>query len=265
MGTGAAGVSRYGPWALIAGGSEGVGASFARLLAADGISSVLVARKPEPLEQTAGEVRVLGAEARVIAADLLEAGSVEQIADATGDLDLGLLIVNAGANSYGSPFLEGDLDRFHDVVGLSVRAPMELVRHLGPRIVARGRGGILVVGSMSGYVGQPNLSVYAASKAFERIFTEGLWEELRPQGIDVLHLVLGVTRTPAMERGGLKLDVPGLVAAEPDDVAREGLERLPHGPVHVIGSNAKAAERLSRFPRDEVVSGHAAMIRKLFA
>jgi hypothetical protein len=77
--------------------------------------------------------------------------------------------------------------------------------------------------------------------------------------VDVLHLVLGLTRTPAMERAGLRLDG----AADPEDVAREGLERLPHGPVHVITGNHRGAERLNRFPRDEVVSGHAELLRRL--
>ena len=116
---------------------------------------------------------------------------------------------------------------------------------------------------MAGYVGQQDIGVYAAAKAFQRVFTESLWLELQPAGIDVLHLVLGVTRTPAMERAGLLLDLPGLVAADPDEVAAEGWAQLPHGPVHVVGDNLKAAERLSRFPRAPVVTGHAELIRRL--
>lgn len=257
-------MSDYGPWALIAGGSEGVGSAFARLLAADGISSVLVARKPEPLEQTAAEVRERGAQARVIAADLTDPAAIDQIAEQVADLDLGMLVINAGANSYGSAFLHGELASFTKVVDLNITAPLALIHRLGPRLRDRGRGGIVVVGSMAGYVGQRTIGTYAAAKAFQRVFTEGLWLELSPYGIDVLHLVLGVTNTPAMVRAGMNLDVPGLVASDPDDVAREGMAHLKHGPVHVIGDNAKAAERLSRFPREQVVAGHDAMLKKLF-
>jgi short-subunit dehydrogenase len=102
-----------------------------------------------------------------------------------------------------------------------------------------------LVGSLAGYLGQAQISVYSAVKAFSRVFAEGLWLELREHGVDVLELVLGVTRTPAMVRAGLDLDLPGLHVSEPDDVAREGLEHLPHGPVWVAGGNGPAAERRS--------------------
>lgn len=255
--------SPYGPWALVAGGSEGVGAAFARLLAREGISSVLVARKPEPLEETAAQVRALGAEARTLALDLTDRSSGDQIADATADLDLGLLVLNAGANAYDAPFAEGDINRFRVVVDLNVTVTMDLVHRFAPGLVARGRGGILVMGSMAGYVGQRNIGVYAAAKAFQRVLTESLWLELQPQGIDVLHLVLGLTRTPAMERAGLRFDVPGLAVSDPEDVAAEGWAHLANGPVRFVGEGQRTAERLSRMPRDAVVRGHAEMIAKL--
>ena len=245
---------RYGPWALITGGSEGVGAAFARQLADEGVSSVLVARKPEPLEATAEEVRARGVQCRTIAADLT--AGVDEILDATADLDLGLLVLNAGANSYGHDFVDGDLAGHRQVLDLNITATLPMLHDVGARLKARGSGGILTVGSMAGYVGQERIATYAAVKAFQRILSEGLWLELQPYGVDVLHLVLGLTRTPAMERAGMKL----AGAADPEDVARVGLEQLPHGPVHVIGGDA-TAERLSRSPRDAVVRGFAEMLR----
>lgn len=250
-------MSRYGPWALITGGSEGVGAAFARQLADEGISSVLVARKPEALEQTAAEVRSRGVEARTVQADLTE--GIDGVLEQTADLDLGLLVLNAGANSYRHEFVSGDLALHRGIVDLNITASMSLLHAVGARLKARGGGGILVVGSMAGYIGQESLAVYAAAKAFQRILTEGLWLELRPHHVDVLHLVLGLTRTPAMERAGLRLDG----AADPEDVAREGLAQLPHGPVHHVGDQTRTAQYLSRFPRDEVVAGHAEHLRKL--
>lgn len=245
---------RYGPWALVTGGSEGVGAAFARQLADAGVSTVLVARKPEPLEQTASEVRTRGVECRTVATDLTT--GVGEVLDAVADLDLGLLVLNAGASSYGHTFVDGDLAGHQQVVDLNVTAAMPLLHHVGARLRARGSGGILTVGSMAGYVGQERIATYAAVKAFQRILTEGLWLELEPYGVDVLHLVLGLTRTPAMERAGMRLEG----AADPEDVAREGLARLPHGPVHVIGGT-KGADRLSGHPRDAVVRGFAAALR----
>ncbi|MGW1229227.1 SDR family NAD(P)-dependent oxidoreductase [Streptomyces sp. NPDC002530] len=256
--------SVYGPWAVVAGGSEGVGASFAEQLADAGINLVLIARKPGPLEETAVRVRARGAEVRTLALDLLDPGAPDAVRAATEDLEVGLLIFNAGANSYGHEFVTGDLDRVQGVLDLNITAQLALTHHFGARMKERGRGGIVLVGSLSGYLGQARISVYSAAKAFSRIFAEGLWLELRPHGVHVLELVLGVTRTPAMERAGLRMDLPGLNVAEPDDVAREGLAHLADGPVLVAGGNDGAAVKRSGFPRAELVLGaHEASARLL--
>lgn len=248
-------VERYGPWAVIAGGSEGVGASFARLLAKSGINLVLIARKAEPLEATAEDVRRLGVQARTLPLDLVGDGAVSKVVQATDDLDVGLLIYNAGANSYGHQFLDGDLDGFSQVIDLNITTPLALVHHFGRRMRERGRGGLLLVGSMAGYLGTPREGIYGGSKAFGRIFAESLWLELRDQGVDVLELVLGLTRTPAMERAGLNFDLPGLAVDEPDDVAREGLEHLGDGPVWVACGNGPAVEKRSGPDRARLVTG----------
>jgi short-subunit dehydrogenase len=91
------------------------------------------------------------------------------------------------------------------------------------------------------------------------VLCEGLWLELAPYGVQVLHLVLGLTRTPAMERAGLRLDG----AADPEDVAREGLAHLGDGPVHHVGGAEKVAAYLSRQPRAEAVRSHATVLRGL--
>jgi short-subunit dehydrogenase len=228
---------RYGPWAVIAGGSEGVGARFAHHLAEAGINLVLVARNPGPLEGTADAVRRLGVEVRTVAADLTVAGDVDRLLAATADLEVGLLVCNAGANSYGATFVDGDLARLQQVIDLNVTAPLRLVHHYGAAMKQRRRGGILLVGSMSGYLGHAQISVYAAAKAFSRVFAEGLWLEMRDLGVDVLELVLGMTRTPAMERAGLRMDLPGVPVSEPDAVALQGLRSLREGPVVVAEGN----------------------------
>ncbi|MER5280253.1 SDR family NAD(P)-dependent oxidoreductase [Streptomyces sp. NPDC002809] len=239
----------YGPWAVVAGGSEGVGASFAEQLADAGINLVLIARKPVPLNETADRVRAKGVDVRTLELDLLAPGAPAAVREATDGLEVGLLIFNAGANSYGHEFVTGDLSRVQGVLDLNITAQLALTHHFGALMKERGRGGIMLVGSLSGYLGQAQISVYSAAKAFSRVFAEGLWLELRPHGVHVLELVLGVTRTPAMERAGLRMDLPGLRVAEPDDVAREGLEHLADGPVLVAGGNAGAAEKRSGFPR----------------
>jgi short-subunit dehydrogenase len=253
----------YGPWAVIAGGSEGVGAEFARHLAHAGLNLLLVARKPGPLTETAESCRALGVEVRTLAIDLVEADSVAAIAAATADLEVGLLIYNAGANTCSERFLDGALTDFGRVIELNVTAMMALVQHFGRPMRDRRRGGLLLVGSMAGYLGSVRHTVYGGVKAFGRIFAESLWLELRDYDVHVLELVLGVTRTPAMERVGLNFDVPGLRVAEPADVAREGLEQLPHGPVYVAGGNIADVVRRNDPDRAKVVLGTHRFMQQL--
>lgn len=252
-------LDRYGPWALIVGGSEGVGSAFARRLAADGFGVVLVARNAANLDAVASEVRQAGAPVRTVPVDLLADDAVDRVASATADLEIGLLILNAGANTYGSEFVGGDLTRHLAVLDLNVTRQLPLVHHFGDAMMRRGRGGILLVGSISGYAGSAREGVYAASKAFLRVFAEGLWAESAPRGVDVLHLVLGLTRTPAMERKGLNFDLPGVPVSDPDDVAAEGLEHLADGPVRIVAGNQRTAVERSE-PLDR-----AAVIRKSIA
>ncbi|MCB0944535.1 MAG: short-chain dehydrogenase, partial [Mycobacterium sp.] len=106
-------------------------------------------------------------------------------------------------------------------------------------------------------------TVYGGVKAYGRIFAEGLWLELRDHNVDVLELVLGVTRTPAMERVGLNFDVPGMRVADPAEVAREGLEHLAQGPVHVAGGNGVDVARRNDPDRARVVAGTHRMMQRL--
>ena len=253
----------YGPWAVLAGGSEGVGASFAHQLAAAGFNLVLIARKAEPLAKTADAARAKGAEVRTIELDLLAPDALERIRDVTDELDVGLLIYNAGANTYGHEFVDSDMDRVQGVIDLNITAQLRLTRHFGALLKQRGRGGIVLVGSLAGFLGQAQMSIYSAVKAFGRVFAEGLWLELREHGVDVLELVLGTTRTPAMARAGLNFDLPGLDVAEPDDVAREGLAHIADGPMWVAGDNQATVEKRSGFPRDKLVLKAHEMSKRL--
>jgi short-subunit dehydrogenase len=256
-------LAKYGPWAVIAGGSEGVGAEFARQLAAAGFNLILVARKPEQLERTADECRAQGAEVRTLAVDLVDPAAVGQVIAAAEDVEVGLLIYNAGANTCSEPFLDGALTEFDRVIALNIGTMMALTQHFGRPMRKRRRGGILLIGSMAGYLGSVRHTVYGGVKAFGRIFAESLWLELREFEVDVLELVLGVTRTPAMERVGLNFDVPGLRVAEPADVAREGLEQLPNGPVYVAGGNADDVTRRNHPDRAKVVLGTHRVMQQL--
>ncbi|WP_040858899.1 SDR family NAD(P)-dependent oxidoreductase [Nocardia niigatensis] len=254
-------LSMYGPWAVIAGGSEGVGAEFARQLAATNINLVLAARKPEPLAETGEACRELGVDVRTLAVDLVD-GGVDEIIRATADIEVGLLICNAGANTHSMEFLDGDADEFQRVIDLNITATLALVRHFGRAMRDRRRGGILLVGSLAEFAGSVRHTTYGGSKAFLRIFAEGLWLELRDHGVHVLELILGVTRTPAMARVGLNFDAPGLTVSEPADVAREGLAHLADGPVRIVSGNMESvARRLDPDRAKVVLEGHRAVAR----
>lgn len=253
----------YAPWAVVAGGSEGVGLELALQLAEQGVHQVLLARSPGPLESAAQRVRDLGVEVRTVPVDLSAADAVATVLQATVDLEVGLLAWNAGANSHGGPFTRAELGRLEQVVAVNVTTMLALVHHLAGPMRERGRGGILLVGSLAGYVGTSTEAVYAGVKAFSRVFAEGLWAELDPLGVHVLELVLGVTRTPAMERAGLDLELPGLTVSDPADVAREGLEMLPHGPLHVVRAHQPLlASRLDP-DRARIVRGTDRFLRSL--
>lgn len=256
-------LDRYGPWAVIAGGSEGVGVELARQLAADGFNLVLVARRPGPLEEAAEAVGSYGVQVRTVSADLTRPEAVSAVVEASADLEVGLLVYNAGANSYGRAFTQGELGGFQGVIDLNITSMLALTHHFAAPMRERGRGGILLVGSLAGYVGTSTEAIYGGVKAFGRIFAEGLWAELREHGVDVLELVLGVTRTPAMERAGLNFDVPGMHVSDPGTVAREGLAALPHGPVHVISGNEATVERRLSPDRARLVAGTEKVMRRL--
>jgi short-subunit dehydrogenase len=249
-------LDRYGPWAVIAGGSEGVGRAFAIQLAEAGFNLMLIARKPAPLEETAAECRARGVQVRPLALDLTAADAVSRVIDEMADVEVGLLIYNAGANTHSEEFLDGDLAAFGSVVDLNITTPLALVHHFGRAMRDRGRGGIMLVGSKAASVGSVRHTVYGGVKAFGQTFAEGLWIELRDHGVDVLELVLGVTRTPAMERVGLPMDIPGMEAADPEDVAREGLAKLSDGPLWRFGEPDQK-------PRAERVLGLHHLMSKL--
>lgn len=227
---------KYGPWALITGASEGTGSAFAHLLAERGINCILIARREGPLSDLAEQIRAKGVEVVTASIDISTATATEQIIAATGEREVGLLITNAGADTNASSFLDCDIGNWDQLVAMNVTTTMHLTHYFARSMRTRGHGGILLVGSGACYGGLNGISVYSGAKAFAMCFGEGLWAELRRSGVDVLNLILGRTDTPAhrrnIERRGQTVP-EGM--AQPDDVARIGLEQLPHGPIYNWG------------------------------
>ena len=223
---------RYGPWAVVAGASEGTGRSFARAIAARGVPSFLVANGG-PLEETAAEIRRdFGVECRAVRVDLSRPEAFAEIAAAVGSTEVGLYVANAGADPHGSRFHDREVVDWLDLIRINVTTTVQNCHYFGGLMRQRRRGGLLLVNSGACYGGCGSLAIYTAVKAFQLNLSESLWSELRPYGVDVLTLVLGQTDTPAYHRLQAKKGMPsGTNLAPPDAVAEFGLERLPHGPV----------------------------------
>jgi len=228
---------RYGPWAVIAGASEGTGRAFARQIAAHGVACILIARRDGPLQELASEIRARHRVDCVTAAiDLAAPEACERIGAAVGTREVGLFVSNAGADPNGARFLDRNIDVWLELVRRNVLTMMQCCHQFAAPMRARGKGGLLLVNSGACYGGASFLTTYSASKAFELCFAEGLWSELRPCGIDVLSLVLGMTDTPAFRAllASKGLPVPAGIA-KPEAVAEVGLAQLPHGPVYNWG------------------------------
>jgi uncharacterized protein len=223
---------RYGPWALLVGGSEGVGEHLARKLAADGINIVLVARNPDPLVATSAKVREeSGVEVRTVEVNIAKDDMLDKIRAVTDDIEIGLLVHNVGGAPYPGFFVEGSLKAALNSARVNPIAFTTLAHHFGKPMADRGRGGIMMIGSMAGSVGNFMLSTYSAGKAYNQILCEALWVELKPRGVDVLAFPIGTTDTPARRRSGVTHS--GIPVLEPERVAQEALDQLPNGPVHI--------------------------------
>jgi short-subunit dehydrogenase len=246
---------QYGPWALIAGGSEGIGASFATQLADLGINLVLLARREQPLEQLAEILRRDHAvEVRALAVDLTDPALLGKLASSTGDIDVGLMIYNAGATIGYNRFTDWSPEDLDFMINLNCRAPVQLAHHFARGMVNRGRGGMLFLTSAAAFAGSAWMSIYPATKAFDHILAEGLWHDLKPAGVDCLSLVVGATRTPShahIDFSKWNPDMKDGGAMACDDVAAEGLAQLGRTPTWIVGEHNRARYAES-FPRDRI-------------
>ena len=254
---------RYGPWALVAGASDGVGAALARAFAAEGLNVVLLARRQPLLDDVAASIRAKhGVEARAVVVDLAHADAMELVDEATSDLEVGLVAYNAGADPNYAPFLANSAAAALSLVQRNCALPVQMCHHFAAPMVGRGRGGIILVGSGAGLIGAPNMVAYAATKAFDIVLGEALWSELHSQGVDALNLVLAVTDTPSLRRvlarrGVLESPddprpIPGAVTAEA--AAADAIANIANGPTWFVGDMMQeGAKLLGGTPRNDAV------------
>ena len=227
---------QYGPWALITGGASGIGAEFGRQLAARGLNLLIADIQADMMRRHAQALeKEFGITVRAVAADLSKPDFMKRIRPALRGISVGLLVNNAAWGSAGE-FMRTDPADMLRAIEVNCRAPLVLTRELGPAMIERGRGGIIFLASSSALQGTPIVANYAATKAYNLILAEALWDELRPCGIDVLALCPGATNTPAFAKSGARIDnVPGMPFMEPAEVVTAALNALGKKPGVVPG------------------------------
>jgi short-subunit dehydrogenase len=196
--------SRFGPWALVTGASSGIGKEFARQIAAHGVNVVLASRRIHELESIGRELaQRLGVQYRAVQVDLTKNDALLTIENATRDLDIGLVVSNAG-DAVPGEFLAADREELHAIVRLNVLAHLDLAHHFGRRLAARKRGGLVLVGALGASNGVPFMANAAATKAYVHSLGQALHVELAKRGVTVTVLMPGPTDTPALEKLGIK-------------------------------------------------------------
>ena len=251
--------------AVVTGASSGIGAAFARELAARGADLVLVARREQRLKELAAELeRVHGVVAHVIPADLSTenvATKVRAATDALG-LQVDVLVNNAGFGVYGT-YESIDPIRDHQQAMVLVMAVVDLTHAYLPDMVSRGDGAIINVASGSSFQPMPYQAVYAASKAFQLSLNDALWAENRTRGVHVVACCPAATDTEFFEVIGNDDQVRFGAKRPPEDVVRATLRALDRGRASVsIGLRWKLMAALPRLlPRTTMANMVASMTR----
>jgi uncharacterized protein len=258
---------RYGPWAVVAGASEGLGAAYASQLAALGLNLVLVARRADLLKTLA--VRLFAeydVQVKTVLLDLADQGSAEQLERELAGMEVGLFVYNAAYSAVG-PFAARCLEDHLREIDTNIRTPLAMVYRFGQGMLERGRGGVILMSSMSAFQGSAYISNYAASKAYNMLLGEGLWEEWRERGVDVLVCAAGSTRTPnylasePKQTGGFADS-----SMEPEQVAREALGALGQQPMIIPGRSNRMASFFMRhlLPRKMGIRMMGSILRKMY-
>ena len=244
---------KYGPFALIAGGSDGLGAAFSEALARRGLNLVMMARNKERLEAAAARLREqYGVEVKTLAADLADFENAQSLI-AELNVAIGLLVYNAAFAPIGL-FENTSGEDLSLAAMVNVRTPLLLAKMLSAPMIEKKRGGIVLMSSLAGAQGSPKLASYAATKAFNAVLAEGLWKEMQAHGIDVVGCCAGAIITPGYQQAEKKAkNAPGTMTAR--NVAEQTLQALGKGPIVIPGG----VNKLARFVLTRLLTRNAAI------
>ncbi len=232
---------RYGPWAVIAGATQGIGEQFSLQLAAKGLNLLMIARGEQGLLDVSAAVRKqYDVEVETLALDLSDPALQSIIRKAVGDKEVGLFVYNATYSFIGE-FLDDELSSKQLCLDINCKGPLVFLDTFLPAMKTRKRGGAILMSSMSGFQGSALVSCYAATKAFNTVLAEGLWEELRHDGVDILACVAGATTTPNFLKETPADKVGSAFPMESSSVVEEALVALEKGlgPSRIVGKMNK--------------------------
>ena len=226
---------KYGKWALITGGTSGIGEEMAKLVASKEINIVLVARRQNLLDEKAEQLKSkYGIDVKTISADLTRKEDLDKIFNETESLEIGLLIPNAAIENHGF-FLDIPLEKELAAIQMDIVSVYSMTHHFGKKMATRNRGGILLISSVIGHMPNPYFSNYAGIKAYIANLGFSLNYELKKKGVDVTVLSPGPTNTPMLQSASDEFDMSKfpMPIEQPDYVAKLAIEALGNK-THVI-------------------------------
>ena len=227
-------LEQFGPWALVTGASSGIGEEFARQLAASGLNLVLIARRGALLENLAADLSArFGVQCRPVVSDVSVDGFLEPLATATDDLDIGLVVSNAGTGNPGR-FLDLELDQLMNIARLNALSQVQIAHHFGRKLKQRGRGGLLMAGAMGAAGGIAYMANESGTKAYVQSFGLALHEELKKSGVNVTVLIIPPTQTAIIDKFGLDPAAMPMKPMQPKQCVEEALQALIRNRVTVL-------------------------------
>jgi len=256
----------YGPWALVSGAASGIGKEFTQQLAAQKLNIIALDRQEEALQE---QVMLLERHYQVsvkgLLVDLAHPDFLDTVIRETEGLEVGLLANVAGLCVVGT-LLDSPLNLLQRQIAVNCYAPLTLAHHFGCLMRERRRGGIIFVSSASAYQGTPLVTNYAATKAYNLILAEGLWDELSNAGVHVLGFAPGATNTPGFHRDHPQHKSIPMPYMEPGPTVSEAIAALGKTPSRIAGrSNRLASFLTSRLlSRKQAIKLFGDNMRKLY-
>src|SRR5437899_8715835 len=232
---------QFGPCALVTGASSGIGVEFARQIAAAGINLVLVARKEALLNEVGRDItRDFGVQCRALTMDLSQEGFLPKLAEHTKDLDIGLVVSNAGTANPGE-FLKLDRQLLEETLRLNTMSHLDIAHYFGRKLAERKRGGLILVGAWGAANGIPCIANDGGAKAYVHSLGEALHYEFKPLGGYVTVMAAGFTNTPVLEKFGFDPKTMPMKPMSVEQCVSEGLNALRENRSRIV------PDRLNRF------------------